>query len=244
MLGVFTLMVLATQIWGGTVTTEEERFPVSLFEFVPQLTFLDQIFPVNSQPTPFRSNANPGASIRFTPIWRDKFPLYFQLRGTQLVEQNDLGIAIDGEHGSLKYIWSFGALFGFRPFPTNRIVFASGLELNHEPFLRDEGGGRVFLNKVLIPTWANVLSLEYFRTERLSALLDLGFKLPFTVPMDLYSVRNGHVISARTGIRYKVNDLTLIASTFIEKRALNTNSGDVWFTNLGFEAGVGWGYGS
>jgi hypothetical protein len=235
----FVLLCFSVESFGED-SSEETRFPVSLVEFAPQLSFLYQTFPVAG--TNYYSTWNPGAVIRFTPIWKGRYPIYFYLGGTQLTEQNNAGVTVNGEHGPLKYIWSFGARFGFQPVP--RLTTSIGLEFNHEPYLLDEGNQTVFLNKVLVPAGVIMTTYEGWKTSNFSALIDVGMKAYFSVPMDTWLLRNGLVLLAKGGGRWKLDEnFTAFANVLLERRAFSTNIGDDCFLNLMFEVGVGFGYG-
>lgn len=221
---------------------EGDSFPFSLVEVAPQVSFLSQTWPINNLPTAFNSSPNPGGVIRFIPIWRKKFPIFIHFGVTRLIEENTAGVTVNGEHQNLKYIWTFGARFGFRVLP--RWILSTGLEFDHEPFLFDTGGQTAFLNKVLVPTAVLMSSLEWWRTENVSMLLDLGIKGYLTVPMDLYMFRNGLVLHAKAGARWNLGQtFALTTSAYIERRGISASTGDIAMFNFGLEVGIGWGDG-
>lgn len=223
---------------------DQTAYPTTLFEIAPQITYVHQSFPINSTPTDFWSGPNAGMTLRFTPIWRGKYPLLIHFGGQRLLEQNGSGITVIGEHMNEKYLWTFGMRMGFYPLETRRVLFTAGFEFNHDAFIRDLTGNQGHLNKVLFPTLALGTSFEWYRTESFSALLDLGFKADFSVPMDVYLVRNGIIVNARLGAKWRTEGLQFSASLLVEPHWMNTTLGDASRMLTAIEFGVGWGNGN
>ncbi len=220
-----------------------ERYPLSLFEVSPSLGFLQQTFPVNSAPSGFWSSANPGLNLRFNPQWRGKFPIQFQLGGIRVTEQNSNGFVVVGEHDNVKYLWNFGAKFGFFPLDSHRLLVSGGMEFNHEAFLRDLGGGQVHLNKVWLQSLVGSFAFEWLRSPQYSALLEAGMKAVFSLPMDAYLIRNGLVSYAKTSVRWKADSYQVFAGVLVENRWQDTTLGKTSQVNVALELGLGWGGG-
>lgn len=220
-----------------------ERFPLPLFEVAPSVGFVQQSFPVGGVPTSFWSSGNPGLNLRFNPMWRGKFPLSFQLGGTRVTELNSSGLTVVGEHDNVKYLWNFASRFGFFPLESHRLLISSGIEFNHEAFLRDLGSGQVHLNKVWLQSFVVQGSVEWYRDTRYSSLLDAGVKAIFSLPMDAYLIRNGLVTFGRATLRWKGNGYQVMASLLVENRWQDTTIGKTSQFSTLIEFGFGWGGG-
>ena len=229
-------VTLFAALLGGAASADDSGYPMTLYEVAPLISFVQQSFPINNTPTAFWSSANPGAVLRFTPVWRGKYPLFFHLGGVRLVEQNSAGVTVTGEHINEKYLWTFGARFGFFPLQTRRWLLIAGMQFDHEAFIRDLGSNIGHLNKVLFPTLALISSLEWYRGETFSALVDVGFKADFSVPMDVWLSRNGILLSAKLTGRWRLDGYHLFAAAGIEPHWMNTTLGDASRTTVSIGA--------
>jgi hypothetical protein len=222
-------------------TTPAQATPVSLplVEIAPRVEFLQTTTTVNSNPTVFWSYFNPGAVVRTHLLWRERFPLFFHFGVTQVTERTSSGVFVDGEHLNVKYLWSFGSRIGI-PLAEDWML-VTGMEFNHEPFMRDTGGNTVFLNKILMPTLAASVTWNGWHSGTTSLYLEAGGRVYTSVPMDPYMVRNGGVLFAAVGTRFTWGDLALHARLIGEQRSLNTNIASVSMQNIVLEWGIGWG---
>jgi hypothetical protein len=146
-----------------------------------------------------------------------------------------------GEHDNVKYLWNFRSRFGFFPLASRRFLVITGVEFNHEAFLRDLGGQQVHLNKVWLQSFVLGASLEWARERQYAAFIEGGVKGIFSLPMDAYLIRNGLVSYGKASLYWKWERVQLSAAVGVENRWQDTTLGYASQLNTQFELGVGWG---